>query len=63
MLFFAFYQFTGVNSSIEASNTNLAAAVIVSFLYAIWLIAITYQAVKYKRRLEKIPQKLNFLKL
>jgi hypothetical protein len=63
VFFFAVYQFTGVNSYIDASASNLAIAVIVALLYAVWLVTITYHAVQYKRRLANVPQKFNFLAL
>ena len=63
VFFFAVYQFTGINNYIDNSNGNFAAAVIISLLYMIWLIAITYQAAKYKQKFDKIPQKFKFLNL
>lgn len=63
MFFFAIYQFTGANSSIDASSTNLAAAIVVAVLYCVWLISITYHALKYKRRLQTVPRKFKFLAL
>lgn len=63
VFFFAAYQFTGANSSLASSGTNLGAAIIVAILYATWLISITYHAVKYKRRLEAVPKKFSFLSL
>ena len=61
VLFFAMFQFTGANSYIEASGANLAASVIVLLCYLVWLVWITYLGVKYKERLDKIPQKYQFL--
>lgn len=52
VFFFAIYQFTGANSYIDSSGTNLTAAIVFSLFYAIWLIAITYHAAKYKRKLQ-----------
>jgi hypothetical protein len=63
VFFFAVYQFTGANSSNASSSTNLAAAVIVALIYVVWLITITYHAVKYKRRLQNVPKKFGFLAL
>jgi hypothetical protein len=39
----------------------LAAAIVVALGYAAWLITITYFAVKYKRRLQDVPKKFDFL--
>jgi len=61
VFFFAVYQFTGANANNASSTTNLAAAIIVALSYAVWLITITYHAVKYKRRLQNFPKKFAFL--
>jgi Ca2+/Na+ antiporter len=61
VLFFALYQFTGVNSYIDASAANLAASAIVLLCYLVWLVWITYLGVKYRDRLDQIPQKYKFL--
>lgn len=63
VFFFALYQFGGANGSFEDYTTNLAAAVIVSALYVAWLITITYQAYRYKKRMETVPKRLQFLSL
>ena len=60
-LFFIFYQFTGANSSMEASGANLAAAVIILLCFVVWLVLVTYIASKYRNRLDKIPPKFSFL--
>ena len=60
-IFFALYQFTGANSSLDSSAANIAAAVIILSVYVVWLIAITFVATKYRSRLDKIPQKFQFL--
>jgi hypothetical protein len=60
-MFFIFYQFTGVNSNIDSSAGNLAASVVILAAYIVWFIFITYIAVNYKDKLNKIPQKYKFL--
>lgn len=61
VVFFALYQFTGANSNLDASSTNLAAAVIVFLLYMVWLVWLTYLGAKYRTCLDKVPQKYRFL--
>lgn len=61
VMFFIFYQFTGVNSNIDSSAGNLAASVVILAAYIVWFIFITYIAVNYKDKLNKIPQKYKFL--
>jgi hypothetical protein len=61
VLFFALYQFTGSNASIDKANTNLAAAIIVVICYTVWFIMVTYVAVKYSKKLESMPKKFKFL--
>ena len=57
VFFFALYQFSGANGSFEEYTTNLAASVIVAAAYVAWLITITYQAYKHKKRMETVPKK------
>jgi hypothetical protein len=63
VFFFALYQFSGANGSFEEYTTNLAASVIVAAAYVAWLITITYQAYKHKKRMETVPKRLQFLAL
>jgi hypothetical protein len=61
ILFFAFYQFSGANTYLKNSSTNLAAAVIISLLYLGWLLSMTYVSLKNKSKLNEIPRKHKFL--
>ena len=63
VLFFAIYQFTGKNSYMKDSATNLAAAVIVLILYMVWLLSLTYASLKNRYNLNKVPQKYKFVVL
>lgn len=63
VLFFAIYQFTGKNSYMKDSATNLAAAVIVLILYMIWLLSLTYASLKNRYNLNKVPQRYKFVVL
>lgn len=51
VLFFALYQFTGANSNISDSSGNMALAIMVLLAYGVWLVALTYLAVKYRGRM------------
>lgn len=55
------YQFTGANSNISQASGNLTFSVIVLIAYIVWLVVITYLAVKYCKRLDNIPKKFQFL--
>lgn len=46
VLFFALYQFTGANTYLSNSATNLAVSVIVLFMYIVWLLSMTYASLK-----------------
>lgn len=61
VFFFAVYQFTGANSTMEGATTNLAAAIIVFICYLVWIITITYLGVRYRGRLSAMPKKFQFL--
>lgn len=61
VFFMAVYQFTGNNADLNSSAANLTAAVVAMLVYAVWLVWVLYQARKYRKRLDKIPQKYQFL--
>lgn len=61
VFFIAVYQFTGNNADLPSSAGNLAAAVIVMIVYAAWLLWVVYLGSKFRKKIDAIPKKYQFL--